>query len=40
MVKTTTKISTHDLNLIHDGNERCCYSEEEDGADVEEGWEV
>ena len=26
MVKTTTKISTHELKLIHDGSERCLYS--------------
>ena len=26
MVKTTTKISTHELNLIHDGSERCLNS--------------
>ena len=26
MVKTTTKISTHELELIRDGNKRCLYS--------------
>ena len=27
MVKTTTKIITHKVNLIHDGNDRCLYFE-------------
>jgi len=39
MVKTTTKISTHMLKLIHDFHKEIGALNEEEGADEEEGWE-
>ena len=39
MVKTTTKISTHVLKLLHMSMRETSTLEEEEGADKEEGWE-